>query len=266
MDSLAKEYRELLTRDESLTALDRCLRLAERVLGVRIAIRDMTPSLEPLSRPDQRYSFVAQVIEGEKTRKYIPQDLDQAIEVLSEATGDRRQILRVTRVAVTLAVLPRLAKARESEFPESRYSLFMDSCMLVFHHAYFALLPALEGQARAPARRVLLNCFKAFAGTLGRAADTFTVLALCYDAAEDTKRAAQYYREAFLATHSDDEDFMSRLQTCWTFMLERAQYREALTLLLDAYPSVARKDLDEMKELMQTTFELSSQGKVAAGR
>ncbi len=49
---------------------------------------------------------------------------------------------------------------------------------------------------------------------------------------------------------------MTTLQGAWSFLVEHKMLQQAFDLLLESYPRVARRDLDEMKELMTLTFVL----------
>ncbi len=117
-------------------------------------------------------------------------------------------------------------------------------------------MPELEARDWAEERRLLMESFLRFADYLPGVSDRFSVLALYHDMSGDWKRAGSYYREALLATHSDNHEFMTTLQSAWSFLVEHQMLQQAFDLLLESYPRVARQDLDEVKELMTLTFVL----------
>jgi hypothetical protein len=113
MPDLIAEYQSLLCADESLSALDRAVDLVRRVArGGRIAYR--------------RWPALTAANGG-----------------IQPATSLSAR--RVMDVANLLQSLP--PRAEQPDVPEAQYSLLMDALLLVFHQAYFSLLP------RAAARR-----------------------------------------------------------------------------------------------------------------
>ena len=251
---LIRDYRELLVEEESLAGLDRALTLVEQVLGVHVVwdgkalellgipgkSRDPDGLVEALIRQHER--FDSPELTSCKRRRRKRENIDRQA--------------RVLRTAYTVMVLPALVEGAEEEIRADRYSLFLDACLIVFHQAFFVLLPELRGREWEQERRLLLGSFRRFADHLPRVSDRYGVLALYYDALEDHDRAGRYYREALRAAHSDNHDFMTSVQTCWSFLVEHERLREALELLLETYPRVARQDLDEIHELIDSTFQL----------
>lgn len=162
-----------------------------------------------------------------------------------------------TQTTRTLSTIPPSlndAAQRRVVSPED-YSFLMDLCFLVFHQACFVLLPQLSLANRNRQREALLASFQSLAESLPRAADRFAVSSRIAEACGNMELAARYYREWVAATHSDDHEFMSVLQSAWLFHLEQREYRLALDLLLQASPRVARTDLDEVRELILLTFD-----------
>lgn len=133
--------------------------------------------------------------------------------------------------------------------PEAQSSLILDTLLLVFHQAYFTL----RTNSRSD-RAGLLAAFKRYARSL-READRCQVLALTADAEGRGDLAGEYFRQALSATHSDEHDFVTRVQMCWTHLHEQGNLRGAMQLLQDVYPRVQRQDLDEIRSMIDETFE-----------
>jgi hypothetical protein len=135
-------------------------------------------------------------------------------------------------------------------------SFVLDACVLLFHQAYFALLPTLSTPTWKGERLLLLEAFRRFARHCPRPSDAFGVLALYYDALGESDVAARHYVDAVAATHSDSHEFMSVVQTAWTFCIERNRHREALDVLLSVNSRVNRNDISELHEMVTLTFDL----------
>jgi len=252
MQELIDRYRQLVVAEESVETLDHALELVEDVMGIRLQWTE--GRLEALGiaekgPPDELSTYMAGELEG----------LD--FPELAQVGGRRRRTrLRrkkqavVVRAAVTLAAVPALADDMRPPLAERRHSLLVDACLVVFHQAYFVLLPELGTREWEDERRLLTESFPRLAQHLPQVSDRYTVLALYHDASGEWERAARFYREALLATHSDDHEFMTTLQTCWSFLIEHQMFQQAFDLLLENYPRIARQDLDEVRELMALTF------------
>ncbi len=242
MQDFIDRYRQLVAAEESIDTLDHALALAEDVAGIRLRwtagrLSVQTERRQNLQVPD--FPELARV--GSRRRRTRPRLEKQA---------------RTVRAAITLAAVPLLANEMGQPLDQRRQSLLADACLVVFHHAYFALLPELGARDWADERRLLTESFPRFADQVPAVSDRYTVLALYHDLSGDWQRAGRYYREALLATHSDDHEFMTALQTSWSFLIEHQMLQQAFDLLLESYPRVARQDLDEVQELMASTFVL----------
>ncbi len=241
MQDLADRYRQLVVAEESVETLDLALALAEDVAGIRL--QWTAGRLEARTENDQRLSV----------------DLPELARVRARRRRTRPRLekqARAVRAAVMLAAVPDLADDMRPSLGRRRQSLVADTCLVVFHQACFALLPELSARDWVDERRLLTESFPRFASHLERISDRYSVLALYHDVSGDWERAGRYYREALLATHSDDHEFMTTLQSSWSFLVEHQMLQQAFDLLLESYPRVARQDLDEVKELMTLTFVL----------
>jgi tetratricopeptide (TPR) repeat protein len=173
------------------------------------------------------------------------------------ATAEGKLRRRVGEVADALRLL-RHANVHKLPLGNAGYSLLVDAEMVLFHQSYFALLPQLE--ERAEERDALLDAFHAFANEVPRLPDRFKVLSLTFEAEGKADKALECLRYVLQSTHSDDPEFMTTLQSVWSELVDQQNYREAMVLLMDNYPRVTLEDLDEMRQLVMTTFDLSAKG------
>jgi len=215
------EYRDLLTSEESVASLDRALLLARNVASGR-----GTPNGKPWHA------------------------------VMKDRAGplaDRRNagssVLRQKEVIRILSTMPQKLEETRKEVPEEQYSLLFDTLLLVFHHAYFALLPGIEN-----GRKTLLVAFKQFAASLPRPQDEFQVLGLVEVEMGDLEAAVESFRASLAAAHSDEHDFITRVQIVWTTLMERRLFQDALECLLDVYPRTSRSDLNEVSAMLRETY------------
>ena len=73
--------------------------------------------------------------------------------------------------------------------PESQYSLLMETLLIVFHQAFFALLPKLSEE-----REDLLKAFLSFAGQFPSRADRFQIEGLVQLESGETDAATESFR------------------------------------------------------------------------
>ncbi len=217
MPDFVSQYQQLLTADESVASLDAAARLAIRVAsgGRRRWVNLLRADRSPTHR----------------------------------ATSSAANARRTRIVAWLLSSVSRQIDEFRDDVPEEQYALLMDTLLLVFHHAYFALLPKAARE-----REALLQAFEDFSATLSQPQDRFQIMGLVQIERADYDAAADSFRAALAATHSDEHDFMTRLQMLWTVLMERARYREAFDCLLDVYPRASRNDLPEIAALLRQVF------------
>ena len=143
----------------------------------------------------------------------------------------RRLRALVVDVATALSVAPAVGSL--ANFSSRQYSLLIDSCLLLAHHAYFTLLAKLDHPRYAEERAFLLSTFHQFADSFSEPADRFTLLALYFDAVDKPQQASESRRAALAATPADAHDFLTVLQSLWTSLVERGMHNDALELLLE---------------------------------
>lgn len=252
---LAKEYQSLLTANESLSTLERTARLVWDVLGGRIEATASDLKIEPST--SNAAELARHLQSSSKPRDAF--DFDEWQRLVSahpvRSREHRRLRALVAETAVALTVVPVVASV--ANIAGMQYSLLLDTCLLLAHQAYFALLPKLDVPSFKNERAFLLSAFHQFADSLNEAADRRALLALYFDAIGEPQKASESQRAALAATPSDAHDFMTMLQSCWSSLVENGMLDEALDLLLESYPRVSRRDLDEVGELIRATFKYS---------
>jgi len=226
MTDFAEQYRQLLTTDESIATLDSALSLARRI------------ATEPA---------------GKKAIRLLDQSAADAPALSGGKSANSR---RVESVEWALTVLAGEIETRSRDLPPVQYSLLRDVLLLVFHQAYFALLPSV---ARDRAR--LLAAFAAFADTVPHPSDQCQVRGLVELAHERFATAVECFRSALAATHADEHDFLTRVQMLWTVLVEQHRWNDAFRCLVDIYPRVTRNDLEEVSALLDRTFMEAQQYK-----
>jgi hypothetical protein len=241
MQSWTRRYRSLLTAEESLPTLRKALDLAEEILK-----EFGKPSTLPGGQADALDALKS--LHRQKTRGSKTKNVDSK----SEAIGDA-----CSRGSILLQAAP--ASANAPHVDNKIASLLLDLCLVIFHQMYYALLPILEERGEKALREMMLDILTGFAQQWNEPADRAHLLALCYEFAGDVERAATSHADAVRATPSDAHNFMTLLQTHWQFLIDHERIAEALDVLLEAYPRVCRKDLEEMRELVRTTFALQQQ-------
>jgi hypothetical protein len=230
MQNLSKQYQRLLRQSETTTTLDKALRLVDRVLSA------ITEESEDLRR-SLTWAATVRRIAGTGS---LPNDQNSQ---------------RIRKICACLEYHASRLKDHASSFTEAQFSLLMDVLLVVFHQAYFVVLPSLRDRSRIGDRKTLLKAFDQFADSLTGKADQHQTVGLIHAARHDFEAAILDFRVALAATHSDDHEFMSRLQLLWTFLLEHGQNKVALDLLLEVYPRMITKHLEEMQCLIRDTFE-----------
>lgn len=253
---LADEYQALLCDDEATIAtVKRAVALVHHVLGGRIRASVSGLSYEAVGSGQPVHSKLLEK-PGAFGNGFVQQQLRNVVgRAASDGVRERSLRSLVIDCSLSLAIVPEIAADRSWPLDEKRCSLLFDSCILLAHHAYFGLLPALDRAALKQERSLLLAALHRFADLAPAPADRYAVLALYFDALKQHRRAGEAYRQALAATQADSHEFMTTLQTYWTFLIERGLPEQALELLLDTYPRVPRRDLEELSDLIRETFK-----------
>jgi tetratricopeptide (TPR) repeat protein len=250
-DDLVEEYQRLLIANESLGSLKRAIDL------VRLGLNDILQPAADKSLAERLRD--GSTVAGKPLAKLIDEPLlDQLRMAGLDRKSSRRTQPRLRMLAaeasVSLAIVPAIQSITEAGLTDARCSLLLDCCVLLAHHAYFALLPRLRDAETRPERGGVLAALHHFANSLYDTTDRFSLLALYFDAMGQEERAMEARRAALAATPSDAHEFMTTLQSAWSSLIEQGLARDALELLLETYPRVPRRDLDELSDLIRATF------------
>lgn len=255
MADLVQQYHRLLRGDETIEHFDASLRLVEDLVGARIKWQHEELELKRMEDEQRTFDqFFARL--SEAVQQFQTREVAEAAERRRRTKARIQQQARVMKGAVALSTFPDLVEQLPTPFTSDRVSFVLDACVLLFHQAYFALLPTLSAPDWKAERILLLEAFRRFGHHCPRPSDAFGVLALYYDALGKSDIAARHYADAVAATHSDSHEFMSVLQTAWTFCIERHRYREALDVLLGVNSRISRSDISELHEMVTLTFDL----------
>ena len=250
MSNLTAEYRQLTVGPETLHALDATLTLLEKATGLQIRVR--------------RGSVIVTKAPAWKPRVQSWKPLSDSIEQLDTASNaqllsrrherDEPSVrVRFIRTKWCLITLPRHLST--DRLPEKQYSFIVDTLLLLFHQAYFALLPKLAEAGLTGEHDELISTFSAFAEHVPDIAERFRIEGLASEARGDVTNAVVSFEKALSASHVDEHVFMTRLQTFWMALLDKKDFTAALHLLLKFMPMVPLKHLPELRELILATFE-----------
>jgi len=247
------EYRRLLVAQASLPALDSAIELMERIACVEIADPGLDKAIADLDH---------QASAEEECRRRLSERLQDYLESSFEDARLRRRRKRdlirlqaeVWRTASAVRI-PGFLASRPVEISPARESLLLDAGLVVFHHAYFALLPAVPVGFQGE-RNLLFQSFLEFSSDLTSGSDRERVRALVHEALGDPILAAEHYRQALDAASPDRHDYLSLVHMAWAHAVERNRLREAMTILLESAARVRAEDYAEIKDLVLETLEM----------
>lgn len=226
MKDVVSEYRELVQADETPAALDRALLLVHAVASGRGHEEHWSNLLNGAARPQ----FPSAPASGSMTAR------------------------RADEVVRVLAKLPLRAEEIRDKINESQFSMLFDALLIVFHQAYFALLPKVAGSKR----KELLGAFLTFARSLPRVADQLHVEGLVRLSMGEPAAAADLFRAAVASTSSDEHDFLTRVQMFWSILMETDRSADAFEFLNGISSRVTRNDFNEFQGLLSTTFKVAT--------
>lgn len=251
MKAWISQYRKLLVAESSLKGILEALSLVQSILGGTINAHGTELSVSLKGKRS------AASLKGLLTEVAQTLDLTVLTTKRRRATyGNLKEQEITLSTALLLSLAPTVATSMKPPLPEARFSLLLDACLVLFYQAYFGFLPRIFDGWDVE-RKTLLTSFQLLAEKLPRAADRFHVLALTYDALGDALRADEYFREVVAATPSDAHDFMTCLQSAWSYLMELERFNEAFEFLVETMPRVTLADQDEFRELLRQTFSLA---------
>lgn len=254
MATLTNRYRELLETDPSLDSVELVLGLVEDSVGRSMRNVEIEQRIAALAGEDER---------DDRIRRALPEHIAEF--ELPKFESDRLRRWRnreklefqylVARVANALLHAPAIAE--QPDVSSSRYSLILDSCLLLFHHSYFAILPVLRGQWQRE-RDFLLRSAGVFSKYLNAPRDFFRVRGLLELAAGNISDGVAALRASVESIGSHEEDYITSVQALWTELIELREYRSALVFLVDCLPRTTWLDLDELRGMMLATVDLTT--------
>jgi len=155
---------------------------------------------------------------------------------------------------LSLKKVPEFIYNNPDKIDDNNYSFILDISNLVFHNAYFALLPKISKKSKKYFS--LIEIFLNFSKYMDKASDQYYIKALCYEAIGKYNLAINFYNESLLATHPDDHDYITILQNYWATLVEYKQFDEAFQLLLDYQFKILPKDFPEYQNLLWASFKM----------
>ncbi len=251
MRNLVTEYRQLLKASESLHTLDRVLALLDQATEQPSPAQGVTVRQFQLGDPDALTPYEPSRVPVAVLRDGDAKDAEPPLQQRPPRRVRAQDHSRFLRAQWYLVALPEQLPLRN--FSAAQSALILDALLLLFHHAYFVLLPRLEAAQRALSTE-LIDSFFRFAAHLPDLAERFRVEGLAYEAKGEPEEALIRFANALRATHTDEHVFMTRLQTFWMSLLDRGDFRGALNLLLETVRMVPLSRLSELQELISDTF------------
>lgn len=234
MNHLTKEYDYLLTADESLEALERSLNLVENVLKIEFAVSSGSGALKASKLLDDMSHPSFEKMRHRHFRK-------------AERTEE------LFRIVKTVYLFLKTAEPQLDD--NAKYAFEIDSLLVLFHQAYYVLLPRLKSSIWKDERNELINAFVIFSDRISSIAEKHRILGLVAIAKGLDDDAIEHFMLALEATRVGEHDFMTRLQTVWMHLLDLQYFDMALDILLDAYPRVPRNNIPDINQLIRATFD-----------
>jgi len=248
MVDVTREYRKLLRAAPSSQNLVRSLNL------VRAIVQRSAQS--PEQWDTDKLSFLWQMGPVESP-ELLALGRSRTSEFINSVLGEPSWERDTTREVVT-TLFYASAFARE-ELEGEDFSFLADALLVVFHQSYFALLPKLT--PRGSDAIALLRSYLLLAAIYQGEADFFRINGFVNAALGNSEQANKQFRAALRLVHSDEHDFMTRLQTVWMALLNDGKYAEAADLLAEMNPQITKENLGEFGELIRQTVEAAQAGR-----
>jgi len=246
MKNNIQKYQQLLVEEESLESFDAVLDLVTDTFLVEFSA---TLENENFSDSDLIDNWVkGSEFYGEVNKEELYKILNRNLKV-----KEKKEInIRVLKATAILSSLPSAHPFTEPS--NNIYSFCMDVLILFFHHSYFGLLPKIQSRDWSNEKSTLLHSFLNFSNDVPDDSEKYRIRGLVYYAIGDYEKTFSFFKAALQVTHTDEHDYMTRLQTLWMLLLEMHEFKLALELLLSLYSSITREHLDEFNELIRHTF------------
>jgi hypothetical protein len=250
--ALVDEYRSLVESPASEEHLERALDLAEEVFGYRLRAASLDQKLTELEEEER--------LEGQLYSRLSDDLRDFSRDSLQDSQLKRRRkkelILlqsRVHRTAVALSI-PRFLDETPRQIPGGDYSLLVDVLLVVFHQAYFWLLPTLPA-SMSDELGLLLRSFWLFADSVPSRAERCRLRAMVFEATGQSEKAVSMHLEAVRLTSPEADEFLTVLQSAWSALVDLGRFSAAASLLFEFADKVPSRDVEEMRELLEMTLD-----------
>ncbi len=255
--STKEQYRDLLCRDYSETALEETLALFRRVLetsGYRIifAWEERTSSRKrPYEIPVAANDYLKEFLE--RANANLPAEMPDE---LHDKTGLER---RAQEAAVFLTFQSRVTFQGDAGFVRDVQSLLFQQCV-------HALSPRLMSRHLSEANAFLLHALYAHAQLAWTdvPGHQHYLLSVLFEHLEDRTAALQFLRASLENSSPEEHDFLTKAQSYWSQLIEAGKRSDAKAFILDLYRRAAPKDLAEVQELVDDTYALEGNLKRAS--
>ena len=246
--SIWRTYKEFLREDVTDARVEEILAFMQKVLetsGFRISFGWDRSTTAP-----GRYKIPS------AANDYLKEFLERANALLPSEMPDEvpdRTILerRAHRAAVFLTFQSRVNLQGETGFVRDVQSILFQFCL-------HGLCPSLASRGLAEAHTFLLHAM--FAHTQLAWTDSpghqHYLLSSLYDYAGNRVAALELLRASLSSSSVEDHDYITKAQTYWSLLVECERFEDAKTFVLDLYRRAAPKDLSEVQELVDETYDL----------
>ena len=247
------EYRRLVVSDVSQAALDSSIALIERIARLTINLPEIERTVAESAHEETLEEENRRVL-SETLKEYMRSSFEDA-HLHRRIKRDLLRIQkRILRVVVAVSV-PQFLSGIQTELSNAEHSLILDTALIVFHQAYFGLLPEIPN-ALSNEKQLLLNSFLEFSKGIPRISDRERIRALVHLFKDDWVLASHYFRQALKATPPDEHEFMTILQTVWSHAIEKHKFNEASSILMENAHRVGTQDMKELEEMLLETLSL----------
>jgi len=246
--NLRTRYRTLLEEDFSERTLDECVALLRRVLETSgWSIRFAWETL-PVRRPKHSYEIPAAA--SDWLREYLERnnaDLadDMPAEIPEGTVWDRMAQI----AAVLLTFQSRVNLEGETGFARDVQSL-------LFLQSLNVLSPKLEAKGLDQAEHYLVHALYAHAKNVwtDHPSHQNYLLGMLFEHIGQLDEAMTLLLASLNNSSVEEHDFVTKVQTYWSMLIEASRFEEAKGFLLSQYRRAAQQDLAELEEMLDETY------------
>ncbi|MCI0448662.1 MAG: hypothetical protein L0Y79_02610 [Chlorobi bacterium] len=253
---MLKKYQELIKAEASLKGLDEALLLLKEVCAKFINFEKIKSESAKWESNENKLNNYAKIIEAiiEKwVRKNNVWILESNVTKLSPANN--KTLIKLSDSEISLKFIPWYINLWQDLVSDEGYSFIMDTTFIVYHNAYFALLPSFDVESAEYGH--LIKIFLEYSTHLNNPEDVYQIKAMAFEAQNKYNLAKEYYYKSLLSTSSDDPSFPASLQDYWSFLVEKKNVDEALDMLLNIKYEKLIKDTEFYDGLIRSTFRIA---------